>query len=315
MIFSSKDHERSTRANTISSGEETRLLHNPDSPIKPIDPASKRRPRTTKAMKDRLIRTSVIIVAVAVIGALCGIYAFKNDVVLAHAAVDVSFSIEAENYNPETDTPVALHIEGRDLDGNNVSQDVCATPKDNVHPYLRGSYTVKAIASPILDDGTMFYVPGDEITFTIGSDNKPSQEPMVKFSQKLDPASVTDEEIEASIAMARDCGMSEDRLKELKEAAEKKRSEAIEKKKEEERKAKEAEEARKYRISNDYFSFVIPKAWRGKVEWSTGSDSTGAVITSVYLKGNSQYELIHFRVTNAQASTPDQSNKDNLIKT
>lgn len=87
----------------------------------------------------------------------------------AHQEVTVDIGVTAEGWGQDA-SPVPIHVEGTDLDGNPVSETLCLTPDASTVELSRGTYTLTAIGSPVTSSGGIFEYPSEDLTVTVGED-------------------------------------------------------------------------------------------------------------------------------------------------
>lgn len=166
-----------------------------------------RRPRHVVAM---LLSAAVVLVA-AVVGLLAWQNVQRDEAEAraeaeqaayeeAHQKVTVDIVIVADGWD-EKASPVPVHVEGTDLDGNPVSETLCLTPSACTVELMRGTYTFTAIGSPVTSGGGIFEYPSDGITVTIG-DGDVSTDPSQNVSSGTGTASGSTSQTSASGATA-----------------------------------------------------------------------------------------------------------------
>lgn len=87
----------------------------------------------------------------------------------AHQKVTVDIGVTAEGWSQDA-SPVPIHVEGTDLDGNPVSETLCLTPGASTVELSRGTYTLAVIGSPVTSSGGIFEYPSEDLTVTVGED-------------------------------------------------------------------------------------------------------------------------------------------------
>jgi hypothetical protein len=108
----------------------------------------------------------------------------------------------------ESSSRIPAHITGTDVNGNDVDMELFLA-RDGVDCELMpGTYHLKVLGSPITSDGFIFDLTVSEIDFEVPKNLKPDEEYLVPstktlFFTPLDPAEVTDEQIEDAVAWAR----------------------------------------------------------------------------------------------------------------
>lgn len=85
----------------------------------------------------------------------------------AHALVSVGLSIVAPNYTQNA-TRIPLHVTGTDLDGNGVDTVAYVGVQDSLS-LQQGTYEVRPVTSPILEDGTIYTCSTDLVPITVGA--------------------------------------------------------------------------------------------------------------------------------------------------
>jgi len=140
----------------------------------------------------------------------------------------LSVSVSAEGYDTSTDTPVPIRLEGHDSEGTDVSLMTyygTNTPAPEVAP---GTYTATVTASPLTDDGTFYDVSAAKAEVTVtddadatGADATDADATGAGATVALtltpvsDPATITDQQIEDSKAVALEAGVDKARVDKL----------------------------------------------------------------------------------------------------
>lgn len=120
----------------------------------------------------------------------------------------LTITIDAPNYNEESDSKFPLEITGSDDAGNAVQQTVYITISDNAVKVPSGSYTVHVLASPLMANGSLFALP-DDVKVDAGE-----AEAKLSFSE-LKPADITQEAMDAAKSYALDAGEEQDKVDSL----------------------------------------------------------------------------------------------------
>ena len=119
----------------------------------------------------------------------------------AHAERTIQLTIVAPGYTSAA-TRIPLEITGTDLDGNSVDRTEYVGLDDPSLSLLQGDYEIRVVASPILEDGSLYSVPADSASVTVGDADETSVDETIEFATVDDPASVTDDQIAAAKAAA-----------------------------------------------------------------------------------------------------------------
>lgn len=190
----------------------------------------------------------------------------------AHAELPVRVSIDIQGLDASDGSKIPLSVEGTDLDGESVSTVAFVDETGESLRLKQGTYTVRAAASPIAADGTIYTVPTSSFEIEVEEDTTDCTDAGTLTFEIPDAADVTDEQIENAYTYAKDGGCeSEADANDLRSAAIKKRDEALVERKE----AEEREKAAAYHIVADSYELDVPSYWRGKVTWQVnGNDIT-----------------------------------------
>lgn len=266
-----------------------------------------------------------VIVIVAIIGASIGglIWksaadkqaAFEHD----HADRTIMFTLHAPGYDAATASPIPLHIEGRDLDGNGVDQVFYATPSDATIALKKGDYTVDVAASPILADGTLYQVPAETIDLIVGEGDLRGGDLSWTFVT-IEPADATDDQIETAYQYAVSSGMDVGTAEALKAAAVQARKTAQDQKAAAEAAAAQkkaadeaAAQAAARHYSDGYVSLDVPSSWVGTYAASSTGRTSGAWHTDFMLNGTSITLMCFDGVVGSGACTMGYSNTASLL--
>lgn len=254
-----------------------------DKAIPPAGPDASGSQPEARRQRNRHILLAVIAAFVVVALVLVGIYLKQqSDYKKAHAKTDVTFTVVAPGYVSGTDSKIPLHVEGTDLDGKAVSQDAYLSGDGTGLSLMRGTYTVTAVASPLLSNGTIYDTPGAPVAITIDENGlqTPSSQLSITFTV-TDPLGITDAQIDAAYSAARASGMDEGTATNLKNAVTQTRAVAQQKKVDDDAAtaaaAKKAEEEKAaadsaLHYSCEYFELDVPQSWSGR--WSCSKTST-----------------------------------------
>lgn len=207
-----------------------------------------REPVKTKAPKWRAPVIVAVCAAVAlVVGGLAyGVYAWQQAQAAeqayqqAHQLHDVPMTIVAPNYT-EGATRIPLHVTGTDLDGNAVDQPAYVGADGTGLQLMQGDYQLSVVASPILEDGSLYVVPDTVVEVAVhddptaadgGSAAAGSQGAAVVTDKVIefvaaDPASVTDDMIAAAKAAAEADDQGADKADQLAQLATQRRDDAV----------------------------------------------------------------------------------------
>ena len=211
-------------------------------------PTPKHANTPTPAKKSRAGLVAFIIALVAAAG-VGGFFWFRSrgnsgekeaaESAVAEAAVPVSFHVNGDNYNEETSSPIAIRVVGKDADGNAVDRKFLIGGSEPAEIMLPpGEYTAEVMATPILEDGTIFRKPEALVAVSIprststaeeSSDSSTQAAEAVAVDIELQPVTdiheVTEEEIKGNTQILIDCGFDANKAEEFQEAAIKKTEE------------------------------------------------------------------------------------------
>lgn len=89
-----------------------------------------------------------------------------------HQTYPIEISFIADGYEATNSSPIPLHVEGSDFEGNSVSADYLVGGKDNrSFSLMRGSYTVNVVSTPIAADGTIYDVANSSVQIEVADPN------------------------------------------------------------------------------------------------------------------------------------------------
>lgn len=192
-----------------------------------------------------------------------------------HAERAVHINIVAPNYSSQA-TRIPLHVTGTDLDQAGVDQTFYVNADNPDIQLKKGTYQIAVVASPILQDGSLYAMPANPVSVTVGdsadgsdgensnSGSSDASQPVVTAEIDLapidDPTTVTDEQIAAAKAAAAADPDSDEAAKAdpYATAATKRRDDAVaaQKQAEEEAQRKQQEAATQQQRSQAAVSFV-----------------------------------------------------------
>lgn len=138
----------------------------------------------------------------------------------------VRFEMNLDGYDASTDTPVSVHLEGKDASGTYIDMIICLNA-DETYDLSLGEYTLTAIASPIHEDGTMWAVSSEGQVAEVVKGSDVQTIVFADFGEMMPFEEITDLQIGASVKMATDCGMDEDAANALGAIAQEKRDAAV----------------------------------------------------------------------------------------
>ena len=212
-----------------------------------------------------------------------------RNAVRERVSVTVAVSIPATE-GAAQGSMIPLTVRGTDLNGQPVDETRFVNWDGTGLTLLQGTFELSVAASPIASDGTLFSPPENTATVTVSAPagsgaaadpetpvnaNAPvdlTQQVSFSFGA-LDPASVTDDQINDAYTYASQGGASTENAMELRYAAQFKRDNAVTAQQEEKRQQEEAQKAR-YTVSSNPYSFELPEYWRGKVGVRQDGDTT-----------------------------------------
>ena len=203
-----------------------------------------------KASKNAIIAIAIITVAVVAAIAIVAAAYLHSVNEQNHRLYAVNVQVNAEGYDPAIASPIPVHIEGTDFENNAVSSDYLIAA-DGTEPFelMRGTYTLTVMGSPILADGTLYQAPDTAVTIDIvmpeggTADNVSATVSDALTFTKLDPLTVTDDQINAAHNALTAAGFDSAKADSFKAAATTARDAAVQQ--EEERKRAEEEARRK----------------------------------------------------------------------
>lgn len=225
----------------------------PEAPaVAPSPSGNSAEPAAKSTSRKKPSRKTIIIAAVCVV--LVAIIAFAIWFIVdqhnkqiweqEHQKYPATVTISAAGYDPASSTPIPVHVEGTDFEGNTVSEDhLVGTESSESLSFMRGSYSLSVIASPITSDGTVYTVPDTEASFEItdasaeaeNTDNDDSDASETQAAvetnitlEPMDPLSVTNDYIESIASALISAGMDESSVQSFKDAAINKMEEAVE---------------------------------------------------------------------------------------
>jgi hypothetical protein len=270
-------------------------------------------------------RTKIIIavvVAVAVIACACVAWYISNENQKAaeqaaqeaqaaeqaqweegHRTYTVDVTLDVPGFDPDTSTPVPLSIEGTDFEGNYVSKTVyLGTTDAEPLELMRGNYSISVVASPFLDDGTLFDDVDTVCSFTVTDTGTVDQTPTFTFTATA-PENVIDDQIDRAAASAAAAGVDEERIAELRDLAVAKRDEALAQIQAQQEADQQAQQETEQQTSTamqsdqqshfetDHYSFDLPDYWVGRVDVVIDGNNA-----EIYVKGTNAEPLVSFEM-------------------
>lgn len=171
-------------------------------------------PSAPKSNRDHKIQTrriaiiiTMCLLALSFVTAL-GVV-FVGRAALSHGTTEHPVTFRANSVDLGDDSSrIPVLITGTDANGDEVNKEFFLA-RDGVDcELLPGTYHLKVLASPIGSNGTLFELTVSEIDFEVPANLKAGEEYIVPSTKTLvftpiDPAKVTDEEIEDAVAWAR----------------------------------------------------------------------------------------------------------------
>lgn len=185
---------------TMETQEDKTQTENPTSPLPSNDNQNKSKKKNKKAI------IAAIIAIVVILAACVGVFAYTQATHVGSAKVKMN----VEGWNAETSTPGVVAIYVGDVVGQITDDDLTNDPEPIKEVTLdantdweiegideRGTYTIEVVATPVLEDGTMFKVPAPQVVELGGDDVE------INFNfEELDPNTATEEELEKAESAA-----------------------------------------------------------------------------------------------------------------
>ena len=214
-----------------------------------------------------------------------------------HQAYSENIVISAKGYDTATSTPIPVHIEGTDFEGNTVSEDhLIGDQSAEFLSFMHGTYSLTVVSSPITSDGTVYSLPDTAETFEITDGAVPNSEDAGSSSntdvtsednanddsstetnsasgssdgtstavgvgitlEPMDPLSVTNEYIESIATALINAGMDESSVQQFKDAAMAKVQQAAEEQRKQEIASKLKELEAEYTEQDNYVLELDP---------------------------------------------------------
>lgn len=259
--------------------------------------SSGKKPRKKPSRKSIII-TVVSVVFVAIIAFVAWYLVDQHNKQIweqEHQKYSVNIVISAKGYDPATSTPIPIHIEGTDFEGNTVSEDhLIGSQSAESLLFMRGTYSLTVVSSPITSDGTVYSVPDAAATFEITGETTESTEGEAEDGssdnsnnentdgsieigsvsdgsnetntvaainiafEPMDPLSVTNEYIESIAIALIDAGMDKASVQQFKDAAIAKVQQASEEQRKQEIASKIEELEAEYTAAENYNVIVDP---------------------------------------------------------
>lgn len=260
--------------------------------------SSGKKPRKKPSRKSIIIITVVSVVFVAIIAFVAWYLVDQHNKQIweqEHQKYSVNIVISAKGYDPATSTPIPIHIEGTDFEGNTVSEDhLIGSQSAESLLFMRGTYSLTVVSSPITSDGTVYSVPDAAATFEITGETTESTEGEAEDGssdnsnnentdgsieigsvsdgsnetntvaainiafEPMDPLSVTNEYIESIAIALIDAGMDKASVQQFKDAAIAKVQQASEEQRKQEIASKIEELEAEYTAAENYNVIVDP---------------------------------------------------------
>lgn len=169
----------------------------------------------------------VVLLVVTPLGdMLAGLFGGSSD-----NTVSVPLSIVAPGYDDSTDSPIPVRISGQTEAGDDYEETFYVTTAKPEVDVPAGDYQVEVVASPLTKSGTFYSIP-EPVQLSVSTDSQDSGDgsssgsdadagssestPAATIELTAKPASeVTQEEIDASVAAAKDAGFDADEADEM----------------------------------------------------------------------------------------------------
>ena len=229
--------------------------------VSPEEVAASEKNARKKTSRKPIIIAVVSVVIVAIIAFIAWYLVDQHNKQIweqEHQEYSINIAISAKGYDPATSTPIPVHIEGTDFEGNTVSENhLIGDQSAESLSFMRGTYSLTVVSSPISSDGTVYSLPDTAATFEIAdgavsnsedadssSNTDGSSEDIVNDDsstetnsangspdeastavgvgitlEPMDPLSVTNEYIESIATALINAGMDESSVQRFKDAA------------------------------------------------------------------------------------------------
>ena len=197
--------------------EKTAVIASPK-PVRETTQGGKGQAGDAAPKKHRSHKGVVIAVVVALVACCAGAgiwYKMDQDRLYRERTAEVSVPIEidAPNYTSDA-TRIPIRIQGTTSTGEDIDKTVYIGMDDSSIDIAPGSYELTVVASPILEDGSLYEVPADSVSLEVpegtqntsgsgssgnaDSSTEQEQSPTIALTPISDQSSVTDEQIEAA---------------------------------------------------------------------------------------------------------------------
>lgn len=163
--------ERQAGQTQAASLEQTAQQPQPTPSEKPEQPAKSH--RLSKGQKIAIAVVAAVVVLGLIAAAVWHFTDQHNKQVWEqeHQTYAVSVSFNAQGYDPNTSTPIPVHVSGSDFEGNSVTEDhLIGGGSDDSISLMRGTYTISVSSSPFLQDGTIFDVSNAKVDLEVTGD-------------------------------------------------------------------------------------------------------------------------------------------------
>ena len=228
-----------------------------------------------------------------------------------HERIALTLNVDAPDLDTSAGSLIPVLVSGTDLDGNEVEETQYIDEDGESLELLQGEYALSFPASPFAEDGSLYNMPDDDIQITVDGDTENLDDAGVVALSPIDPAEVTDEDIDAAFKYARDGGCeSEQDAEALRDLATEARDTAVEAQEQ----ARERERAAANTIAADSYTIQVPSYWQGKVTWEVTGDTVtfyskaypDRAVATVYWKEDTVAiagDIASFGVALAESST------------
>lgn len=139
--------------------------------VSPEEVAASEKNARKKSLRKPIIIAVVSVVIVVIIAFIAWYLVDQHNKQIweqEHQEYSVNIAVSAKGYDPATSTPIPVHIEGTDFEGNTVSEDhLIGDQSTESLSFMRGTYSLTVVSSPITGDGTVYSLPDTAATFEI----------------------------------------------------------------------------------------------------------------------------------------------------
>ena len=172
-----------------------------------------------KKKRTALVIAVACLVVVALVAVGFTVFALLKKHEDTHVPTQVQFDFTYTGDQGAQPIGVPIVIQGADLDGKAVDEQLLATPSDNTIELLAGSYTISLAGNPVSNDGTVYAAQnGDsqQLEIPIPDSTSPQAPTSVSFSfEAIAPDKIPDQQVETIRTWMTSFGVNTDEVQRI----------------------------------------------------------------------------------------------------